>query len=205
MKTVLRYSAVTCFAVSVLLLLVSLRYYSPTKKTPLVCDRDDDDYGTVPHIRPLYPNLPRLAKPKYANLAPCSTGTCMHRDSCKKFTISIRNTSRAAKFHSGQFKILLQVIQNLPFYREFSLNGSSCFTIFNVDVLDRDSLNPATYVNVPDYGEVTHIVNSDRATNYVFFNSFSGTFPDYSEQLDFNVSRALLIKSSVTHELVRCD
>ena len=133
----------------------------------------------------------------------CSTARCMSHRACKHGpTLSIRNISRSTKIHSPQFKKVLQSFQILPNYvpnPEFE----SCFTLFNVDMLDRDVLNPASPIVVPDLDLIRNYMKSHPATNYIFINLFSGTYPDYLEQVDFDVGPGVLMKSSATQKLVR--
>ena len=197
MKTLVRYSVICCAFLFISLVILFLRLLNyPGKSTSSSNEHRngiDQEYNR-PFIKPLFvPILPEN----------CTSLDCLSVKNCQTLTLSVKNFERSAKFQSMQFKRFVQAVKNLPFFiGEISKNEdfNSCFTLFNIDVLDRDILNPTTLPVIPDFSSAAKFMKVKLDTNYVFFNLFSGTYPDYSEKVDFDVGRGILMKSSVTHQ-----
>ena len=154
MKTVTRYSLICCFILSFFLLLfvqrLFLRIIRPEFDKKSSCN---SDINQNPEFPPLIEDIKPSLDPKN-----CTISQCMSRNYCQTLTLSMKKFSTAAKFHTVQFGYLLQALKHLPFYVDYSESerkiddvSNSCFTMFNIDVLDRDILNPKTIATIPDF------------------------------------------------------
>lgn len=75
----------------------------------------------------------------------------------------------------------------------------ACVFVPAVDTLDRDPLSP-------DYVKTARLTDSPHwngGRNHIIFNLFSGTWPDYSEDLGLDVGFAMLAKSSLPESAFR--
>ena len=68
--------------------------------------------------------------------------------------------------------------------------------ILALDTLDRDSLS-ANYVRGLQ-AKVSGLAHWNNGQNHVVFNFYSGTWPDYTEDLGFDIGRAILAKASMS-------
>ncbi len=75
----------------------------------------------------------------------------------------------------------------------------ACLFVPIIDVLDRDALSPG---HVLTKEQVDTALGSsphwNGGLNNLIFNLFSGTFPNYSEFLDFDTGKAILAKASLS-------
>ena len=194
MKTLVRYAFLLASLVSIITTVLIYQFFLQ----PQTSEASEDSVSFSSY----YPPRVEPVKLITDNPANCSVARCVSYHACKQGpTLTIRNISRSIKIHSPQFKKLLQAFQNLPNYVA-NPESETCFTMFNVDVLDRDTLNPASAAVVPDLDLVRSNMKSSQATNYIFVNLFSGTYPDYLEKVDFDVSSGILMKSSATEKCV---
>ncbi|XP_068505449.1 exostosin-1 isoform X3 [Syngnathus scovelli] len=70
----------------------------------------------------------------------------------------------------------------------------ACLFVLAVDTLDRDRLSPQFVQNARTRIQSLPTWNDGR--NHLIFNLYSGTWPDYTEDLGFEVGQAMLAKAS---------
>ena len=136
----------------------------------------------------------------------CLLHNCFDFEQCRKngFKIFIHQNP------TGQYSIdknrksenyakILQVLEK-SYYR--TLNESkACIKILPFDTIDRDVLSQ-DYVDNMD-SKLKQISNWNNGRNYLIFNFYSGTWPDYLEDLGFNLGHAILAKSSISSHKYR--
>ncbi|KAG9355390.1 hypothetical protein JZ751_000228 [Albula glossodonta] len=79
--------------------------------------------------------------------------------------------------------------------------GQACLFILSLDTLDRDQLSPQYVHNLKTKVQNLHLWNNGR--NHLIFNLYSGTWPDYTEDLGFDIGQAMLAKASISTENFR--
>lgn len=77
----------------------------------------------------------------------------------------------------------------------------ACVFIPSVDTLDRDRLSPDYIHGLAAKIKSLPLWNGGR--NHLLFNVYSGTWPDYSEGLDFDFGHAMLARASVSRDRMR--
>ncbi|KAL1258666.1 hypothetical protein QQF64_009243 [Cirrhinus molitorella] len=79
--------------------------------------------------------------------------------------------------------------------------GQACLFVLNLDTLDRDQLSPQYVHNLKTKIQNLNLWNNGR--NHLIFNLYSGTWPDYTEDLGFDIGQAMLAKASISTENFR--
>ena len=92
---------------------------------------------------------------------------------------------------SKLFEDILTVIRSSPYYT--SDPEEACLFVPSTDTLDRDKHSPDFVKNLAPFSSLPHW-NGGR--NHLLFVQFSGTWPDYSNKLDFSTGRAILARAS---------
>ena len=75
--------------------------------------------------------------------------------------------------------------------------NEACLYISSLDTLDRDKLS-SNYVN-----NLNDLLKLSNETNFLIFNLYSGTWPNYLEELDFDAKNAIIAKASFSTRLYR--
>ena len=133
----------------------------------------------------------------------CSMLNCFNLEMCKhdfKFYLyPVFNGSLLQL--SRNFQKVLNALRR----SEYATNDpeEACIFIPMIDVLDRDVLS-AGYVPT---NEVESALRTNpywnRGENNLLFNFFSGTYPHYSEYVDFDTGKAILAKTSLSIDSYR--
>ncbi|KAK4301959.1 hypothetical protein Pmani_025928 [Petrolisthes manimaculis] len=100
---------------------------------------------------------------------------------------------------STSYQKVLSVIQDSGYYT--SDHSKACLFVLSLDTLDRDTLSKDYVRNMPNRIQRLPLWNNGQ--NHIIFNLYSGTFPDYAEDLGFDVGRAILAKASIAYENFR--
>lgn len=96
---------------------------------------------------------------------------------------------------SASYQKILNSIQESRYYT--SDPSQACLFILSVDTLDRDILSSNYVKNIPGKLEkISKLWNNGR--NHLIFNLYSGTWPDYAEDLAFDYGQAILAKASMS-------
>ena len=67
--------------------------------------------------------------------------------------------------------------------------------------MNRDGLSQDYVRNMPDRIQKLDYFNGGQ--NHIIFNLYSGTWPDYTEDLGFDIGKAILAKASMSDEHYR--
>ncbi|CAM9429595.1 unnamed protein product [Lampetra fluviatilis] len=100
---------------------------------------------------------------------------------------------------SESYQKVIASIQESRFYTQDA--SKACLFVLAIDTLDRDSLSGHYVHNVRAKIQSLPLWNNGR--NHLVFNLYSGTWPDYTEELDFDIGQAMLAKASIGVENFR--
>ena len=126
-----------------------------------------------------------------APAANCTMSRCFEEARCRdEFRVFVYPDSEGVKV-SGLYRKFLRVVRNSVFYT--SDPDKACLFIPSWDTLDRDRLSDDFVQSLPSLSSLPHW-NGGR--NHLLFNFYSGSWPTYSEALDFDPGHAMLAKAS---------
>ncbi|XP_061126451.1 exostosin-1 isoform X2 [Syngnathus typhle] len=122
----------------------------------------------------------------------CRMETCFDFVRCQPhFGVYIYPPQRGDEI-SPTYRKILSSIQESRFHTEDPVKA--CLFVLAVDTLDRDRLSPQFVQNARTRIQSLPTWNDGR--NHLIFNLYSGTWPDYTEDLGFEVGQAMLAKAS---------
>lgn len=78
---------------------------------------------------------------------------------------------------------------------------AACLFVLALDTLDRDVLS--TDYNRDLQRKLHRLPHWNGGRNHIIFNSYSGTWPDYAEDLGLDIGRAILAKASMSTQRYR--
>ncbi|XP_070619903.1 exostosin-like 1 [Erythrolamprus reginae] len=88
-----------------------------------------------------------------------------------------------------------KIIRSIEESRYYTSNPEeACLFILNIDTLDRDHLSVQYVHNINKKIQGFHLWNDGQ--NHLLFNLYSGTWPNYTEDLGFDIGQAILAKAS---------
>lgn len=159
----------------------SLSYYSINDLTP---PRQNDNH----HSRP-------------SGTTQCTMSTCFNISRClgRDFKVYVYSDHSHTTPPSPMYKRFLNAVKQSSYYT--SQPDLACVFILNLDTLDRDNLSKE-YVRQLSQ-KITSLPHWNQGRNHLIFNFFSGSYPDYSEQLDFPHGQAILAKASFSTKWYR--
>ncbi|KAM6959488.1 exostosin-1b [Aplochiton taeniatus] len=130
----------------------------------------------------------------------CRMDSCFDFTSCKKngFKVYVYPQQKGEKI-SDSYLNILSIIEGSRFYT--SDPGQACLFVLSLDTLDRDQLSPHYVHNLKTKVQNLPLWNNGR--NHILFNLYSGTWPDYTEDLGFDIGEAMLAKASINTENFR--
>uniref|UniRef100_A0A8B9NTN0 N-acetylglucosaminyl-proteoglycan 4-beta-glucuronosyltransferase n=1 Tax=Apteryx owenii TaxID=8824 RepID=A0A8B9NTN0_APTOW len=141
-----------------------------------------------PGAREPLPARPRRA-PSCFDLGPC------RRNGFKVYVYPQQKGEKIAESYQN----VLAAIEGSRFYT--SDPGQACLFVLSLDTLDRDQLSPQYVHNLRSKVQSLHLWNNGR--NHLIFNLYSGTWPDYTEDVGFDIGQAMLAKASISTENFR--
>ncbi|KAM4539864.1 exostosin-1b [Odontesthes bonariensis] len=130
----------------------------------------------------------------------CRMDSCFDFSLCQKngFKVYVYPQQKGEKI-SESYQNILSAIEGSRFYT--SDPGQACLFVLSLDTLDRDQLSPQYVHNLKTRVQNLPLWNDGR--NHLIFNLYSGTWPDYTEDLGFDISQAMLAKASISTENFR--
>ncbi|XP_048849589.1 exostosin-1b [Brienomyrus brachyistius] len=130
----------------------------------------------------------------------CRMDSCFDFSMCKRtgFKVYVYPQQKGEKI-SESYQNILSAIEGSRFYT--SDPGQACLFVLSLDTLDRDQLSPQYVHNLKTKVQSLHLWNNGR--NHIIFNLYSGTWPDYTEDLGFDIGQAMLAKASISTENFR--
>ncbi|NXD11450.1 EXT1B protein, partial [Nothocercus nigrocapillus] len=93
---------------------------------------------------------------------------------------------------SGTYLKILAAVERSRYYTADP--EAACLFVLGIDTLDRDHLSPQYVPNVDEKIQGFPLWNGGR--NHLIFNLYSGTWPNYTEELGFDIGQAMLAKAS---------
>lgn len=122
----------------------------------------------------------------------CTLYTCFDLTRCQKdFKVYVYPVEEPI---SSTYQKILNVIRDSRYYT--SDPSQACLFVLGIDTLDRDNLSPDF---VPDLqSKLDQVKHWNNGRNHVIFNLYSGTWPDYAENLGFDIGEAILAKASMS-------
>ncbi|KAM9839935.1 exostosin-1 [Aulostomus maculatus] len=122
----------------------------------------------------------------------CRMETCFDFARCQSaFRVYIYPPQRGDEV-SATYQKILSSIEESRFHTTDP--SKACLFILALDTLDRDQLSVQYVQNVKSRIQSLPTWNDGR--NHLIFNLYSGTWPDYTEDLGFEVGQAMLAKAS---------
>lgn len=130
----------------------------------------------------------------------CRMTTCFDLDRCegRPFRVYVYPSDDSVRC-SVAYRRVLRVIRESRLATEDP--DQACVFVLALDTLDRDQLS-GDFVPMLNQ-KVTALPLWNNGRNHIVFNLFSGTWPDYNEDLMFNVGEAILAKASMSEENFR--
>ncbi|XP_042362789.1 exostosin-1b [Plectropomus leopardus] len=130
----------------------------------------------------------------------CRMDSCFDFSLCHKngFKVYVYPQQKGEKI-SESYQNILSTIEGSRFYT--SDPGQACLFVLSLDTLDRDQLSPQYVHNLKTKIQNLPLWNDGR--NHLIFNLYSGTWPDYTEDLGFDIGQAMLAKASISTENFR--
>uniref|UniRef100_A0A8C2WFZ8 Exostosin glycosyltransferase 1 n=1 Tax=Cyclopterus lumpus TaxID=8103 RepID=A0A8C2WFZ8_CYCLU len=130
----------------------------------------------------------------------CRVDSCFDFAPCQRngFKVYVYPQQKGEKI-SESYQNILSTIEGSRFYT--SDPGQACLFILSLDTLDRDQLSPQYVHNLKTKVQSLPLWNDGR--NHLIFNLYSGTWPDYTEDLGFDIGQAMLAKASISTENFR--
>ena len=130
----------------------------------------------------------------------CTMGACFDVAKCRGpqgFKVYVYPREQGAQ-RSELFEFILKTIQSSPYIT--SDPKEACLFVPSIDTLDRDKHSRDFVKQLPAFSSLPYW-NGGR--NHLIFVQYSGTWPGYSEQLDFSTGQAILARSSFNISLYR--
>uniref|UniRef100_A0A3Q3X4A8 Exostosin glycosyltransferase 1 n=1 Tax=Mola mola TaxID=94237 RepID=A0A3Q3X4A8_MOLML len=122
----------------------------------------------------------------------CRMETCFDFSRCQSgFRVYIYPPQRGDEISVTYQKILSSIEESRFHTRDPS---RACLFVLAVDTLDRDQLSVQYVQNVRL--RIQNLPTWNDGRNHLIFNLYSGTWPDYTEDLGFGVGQAMLAKAS---------
>jgi len=145
-----------------------------------------------------------LASPSINNRAfnstLCTMASCFDFSLCegRPFRLYVYPLEEAVPPSSSYMKILAALRESRYYTPDPSL---ACLFVLALDTLDRDPLSQDFVRNMP--ARLERLPTWRQGQNHLVFNLYSGTWPDYAEDLSFDIGKAILAKASMSVENYR--
>ncbi|TNN26141.1 Exostosin-1 [Liparis tanakae] len=132
--------------------------------------------------------------------ARCRMESCFDFSLCRStgFRVFVYPPQKGEKM-SDSYQNILSSIEGSVFYTPDP--ARACLFVLSLDTLDRDALSPQYVHNLKAKVQSLPLWNEGR--NHIVFNLYSGTWPDYTEDLGFDIGLAMLAKASISTENFR--
>uniref|UniRef100_A0A3Q3JNV6 Exostosin GT47 domain-containing protein n=1 Tax=Monopterus albus TaxID=43700 RepID=A0A3Q3JNV6_MONAL len=133
----------------------------------------------------------------------CRMETCFDFSRCRRrgregFRVYIYPSEKNDRVSESYRKILTSIGESRYYTSD---PREACLFVLGIDTLDRDQLSGQFVPNVDERIRGYPLWNDGR--NHLIFNLYSGTWPNYTEDLGFNIGQAILAKASLNTEHFR--
>jgi glucuronyl/N-acetylglucosaminyl transferase EXT1 len=133
-------------------------------------------------------------------LTKCSIADCFNVSKCDFNNFKIYIYLEPKLIVSNIYKKIIEILSNSN-YRTYDPN-EACLFVASVDTLDRDKLSVNYVRNLKNIFPSLRYWNK-TGQNHIIFNLYSGTWPDYLDNLGFNSNHAILVKASFSKKSYR--
>ncbi|XP_070969944.1 exostosin-1c-like isoform X1 [Oncorhynchus clarkii lewisi] len=133
----------------------------------------------------------------------CRMETCFDFTRCRRrgrdgFRVYVYPSEKGERVSESYRKILMSIGESRYYTTD---PREACLFVLGIDTLDRDQLSGQFVPNLDDRIKGYPLWNEGR--NHLVFNLYSGTWPNYNEDLGFNIGQAILAKASLNTEHFR--
>ncbi|XP_054855225.1 exostosin-like 1 isoform X2 [Eublepharis macularius] len=130
----------------------------------------------------------------------CRMETCFDFSKCREhgFKVFVYPLESGDPVSQSYLKIITS-IEESSYYTPNP--EEACLFVLNVDTLDRDHLSIQYVHDLSEKIQGFPLWNDGR--NHLIFNLYSGTWPNYTEDLGFDIGQAILAKASFYNENFR--
>ncbi|XP_019637096.1 PREDICTED: exostosin-1-like isoform X1 [Branchiostoma belcheri] len=169
----------------------------------------DSDDQEAADLHAESPRRRRMARSALYRNAKCRMDTCWDFSRCpphKPFRVYIHPNAEYTDNtlgpgpQSAAYTKILEALRRSGYLAERP--EDACVLVLAVDTLDRDRLSPDYVSGAAQRIQALPLWNGD-GTNHLVFNIYSGTWPDYAEELGFDTGRAVLAKASFSMDKFR--
>ena len=131
--------------------------------------------------------------------AACTMATCFDFSLCegRDFLVYVYPVEEAVPPSTSYMKVL-EAVRASPWHTPDP--ALACLFVLGLDTLDRDPLSQDFVRNLPS--RLERLPTWRGGANHLIFNLYSGTWPDYAEDLSFSIGRAILAKVGAFFVLV---
>ncbi|XP_065566726.1 exostosin-1-like isoform X2 [Artemia franciscana] len=131
----------------------------------------------------------------------CTMESCFNFSKCQSgFKVFVYPTINDLPLTPTYQKILRSVYLSKYYTQNVS---EACLFILSIDTLDRDVLSNDYVRDIESY--ILNLEHWNSGENHIVFNLYSGTWPDYYEDLGFDTGKAILAKASMAESTYRYD
>uniref|UniRef100_W5NN83 Exostosin GT47 domain-containing protein n=2 Tax=Lepisosteus oculatus TaxID=7918 RepID=W5NN83_LEPOC len=172
-----------------------LRQHWPQWINPLNTYLDREEHGEDGHQQQgnLSPRERREVRNNIYKSTKCRMETCFDFSLCQSgFKVYVYPLQKGEKISESYQKILM-AIEESRFYTTDP--RQACLFVLSIDTLDRDQLS-FQYVHSMKT-KIQGLPMWNNGKNHLIFNLYSGTWPDYTEELGFDIGQAILAKASI--------
>lgn len=208
-----RYFLVTSFGIALLLSLgfikdrhgdipLSRSVESESAKGRSYMDEDDYNFGDDLHISAKQRRM--SMSPRFGDQPRKHHGNTFRKDCRMETCFDFNRCHQTGKYGvyvypelervSSTYSKILTVIRESRYYTADP--AKACIFVLSMDTLDRDVLSRDFVKDVQMKLDKLELWNNGR--NHIIFNLYSGTWPDYAEDLGFNIGEAMLAKASIS-------
>ena len=161
-------------------------------KLPMYIDDHSNDFDTH-----LSSRTRREVKEKLYKGRKCRMETCFDLSRCRTaFKVYVYPDDNLL---SQGYKKVLGALRDSRYFTEDP--DEACLFVPSIDMLDRDKLSTDMVHDAQNRIENLPYWNNGR--NHIVFNLYSGTWPDYAEDLGFDLGQAIIAKASFTTQYFR--
>ncbi|XP_033727829.1 LOW QUALITY PROTEIN: exostosin-1a-like [Pecten maximus] len=122
----------------------------------------------------------------------CRMESCFDMSRCRKsFKVFLYPLEERV---SETYSKLVTAIQESRYYTTDPYEA--CVFVLSIDTIDRDVLSQDYSKNIQ--ARIEQLEHWNNGRNHILFNLYSGTWPDYTENLDFDIGEAMLAKASMS-------
>ncbi|MBN3279694.1 EXT1B protein, partial [Polyodon spathula] len=155
---------------------------------------EKDEDGTEPQLRHASPRESREIRANVYKNRKCRMDTCFDFSLCQRsgFKVYIYPLQKGEKISESYQKILTTIEESRLYTSD---PRQACMFVLSIDTLDRDQLS-VQYVHSMK-AKIQSLPQWNNGRNHLIFNLYSGTWPDYTEDLGFDIGQAILAKASI--------